>query len=70
MLHAEGAGCCLTPSSRASQLAPQLPAQEAAEIYTGCRDYVERGVLEDARRLAQFALAAYGAGRAPWRMRR
>lgn len=57
----EGPGSCLTPSSWAAALAPQLPAPAAAGLYTGCHEFVGRNTLKEARFIAQFAIAAYGA---------
>ena len=44
---------------RLAQLKPELPPDEAADIYTGHTDRVSAEALEEALCFLQYALAAY-----------
>ena len=44
---------------RVAQLKPELPPDEAADIYTGHTDRVSAEALEEALCFLQYALAAY-----------
>ncbi|KAL3150176.1 hypothetical protein ABBQ32_000037 [Trebouxia sp. C0010 RCD-2024] len=55
-----GFPCVITPSSMAAELAPHLTQQEAADIYLGHREAVDKDVLDTAAKFAKYAIAAYG----------